>query len=341
MINLNSLDYNTLSSELILNRVSEYQIFAYYIPKLQLNTAICSPLREDDIASFSVFYASTLDKLLFRDFATKEKGDCFVFVSRLFGLDYYGALRKVANDFGLIDSDIVGRKKKIKIPKDIDYKDKSRVHIGIKMQEFTPRDIHFWEQFGINKSTLNRYNVFSCKFIFLNDLIIPVDNSKNPAYAYLESKDEIYTYKIYQPYNKQLRFISNVDKSVWQGWTQLPKRGEKLIITKSLKDVMAITELTNIPSVSLQAETTDPKPHIVNELKKRFDKVYLLYDNDFNKEVNWGRKYGNELASKFQLNQIEIPDEYKSKDFSDLVKNHGKEVSKSLIKSLIFNPLIF
>jgi hypothetical protein len=336
MINLNSLDYNTLSSELILNKVSEYQIFAFYIPKLQLNTATSSPLRDDDVPSFSVFYASTLDKLLFRDFATKEKGDCFVFVSRLFGLDYYGSLQKVANDFGLIENAIVGRKKKIKIPKNIDYKDKSRVHIGIKMQEFTPRDLHFWGQFGVSKSTLNKYNVFSCKYIFLNDLIIFVDNSKNPAYAYLESKDEIYTYKIYQPHNIQSRFISNVDKSVWQGWTQLPKRGEKLIITKSLKDVMSITEQVNIPAVSLQAETTDPKPHIVNQLKKRFDKVYLLYDNDFNKEVNWGRKYGSEIASIFQLNQIEIPDKYESKDFSDLVKNHGKEVSKSLIKSLIF-----
>lgn len=337
MINLNNLDYNLLSSELILEKVSEYQIFAFYIPKLQLNTATSSPLRDDDVPSFSVFYASSLDKLLFRDFATKEKGDCFVFVSRLFGLDYYGALQKVAIDFGLIENDIVGRKKKkIKIPKNINYKEKSRTHIGIKIQEFTLRDLHFWNSFGVSKATLNKYNVFSCKYVFLNNSIIAVDNIVNPAYAYLESKDGIYTYKIYQPFNKNQRFISNVDKSVWQGWTQLPKEGEKLIITKSLKDVMAITEQVKIPAVSLQAETTDPKPHIVKQLKKRFDKVYLLYDNDFNKEVNWGRKYGSEIASKFKLHQIEIPSEYKSKDFSDLVKNHGRDSSISLINSLIF-----
>lgn len=335
MIDLNDIPYQELSSELILSKVSEYQIFAFYIPKLELNRAICSPLRNDDVPSFSVFYASGLDKLLFRDFATKEKGDCFVFVSKLFNINYYQALKKIAYDFGLLTGGMSVEKNKIIIPKTKDYKSGKEVHIGIKKQDYTYRDIQFWAQYGISINTLQRYNVFSCKFIFLNDHIIAVDNMKNPAYAYLEAKDGKYTYKIYQPYDKEYRFISNVDKSVWQGWTQLPNRSDKLIITKALKDVMAITELTGIPAVAMQAETTDPKPHIIDQLKSRFDKVYLLYDNDFSKEVNWGRQYGRDISERFNLIQIEIDDVYQSKDFSDLVKLHGKEEAILFLNQLI------
>lgn len=335
MINLNELTYNTLSRELILSKVSDYQIFAYYIPDMELSTAICSPLRNDGVPSFSVFYASGLDKLLFRDFATKEKGDCFVFVSKLFSIDYYQALQRVAYDFGLVKESLSADQKKKILPKHKDYKKIKHVHIGIKHQDFTLKDIRYWKTFGISVDTLARYNVFSCKYIFINDSIIAVDNAKSPAYAYLEHKDGKYTYKIYQPFNKEQRFISNVDKSVWQGWTQLPERGNKLIITKALKDVMAITEVTGIPAVAMQAETTDPKPHIIDQLKSRFKKVYLLYDNDFNKEVNWGRKYGQQIATNFNLKQIEIDDKYQSKDFSDMIKDHGIEEAKAHLTNLI------
>lgn len=335
MINLNELTYDRLSKELILQKVSEYQIFAYYIPELELNTAICSPIRNDDVPSFSVFYASGLDKLLFRDFATKEKGDCFVFVSRLFNIDYYQALQRIAYDFGLVKGNLSAEQKKRILPKHKDFKQTKHVHIGIKRQDFTSRDLKFWRSFGISVDTLNKYNVYSCTHVFINDHIIPINNSKSPAYAYMEHKDGVYTYKIYQPFNKEQRFISNVDKSVWQGWTQMPDKGNKLIITKALKDVMAITEVTGIPAVAMQAETTDPKPHIIDQLKSRFKKVYLLYDNDFNKEVNWGRKYGHQIATQFNLKQIEIDDKYQSKDFSDMIKDHGIEEAKAHLINLI------
>lgn len=338
MINLNNIELEyRLSDEMILRKVSDYQIFAYYIPELELNTAMCSPLREDGVPSFSVFYASNIGKLLFTDFATKEKGDCFVFVSKLFNIDYYQALQRIAYDFGITAVGISADQKKRTLPKNIDYKQAREVHLGIKYQDFTTRDIKFWKDFGITTKTLNKYNVYSCTHIFINDKILVVNNLVSPAYAYLESKDGKYTYKIYQPFNKEHRFISNVDKSVWQGWTQMPDRGDKLIITKSLKDVMAITELMGIPAVAMQAETTDPKPHIIDQLKSRFDKVYLLYDNDFNKETNWGRKYGAEIAQRFNLTQIEIADLYKSKDFSDLVKDHGKEEAIVHLNNLINN----
>jgi hypothetical protein len=335
MINLNTLLSENLSAELILEKVSEYQIFAFYIPNLRLNTSFQSPLRQDSTPSFSVFYADKIGKLLFRDFATKEKGDCFVFVSKLFSLNYYSTLKKIAYDFGISEEGIYVSNRKINVPKNINYRDISKPHIGIKKQDFTPRDLQYWQQYGITKDTLIKYNVFSCAYIFINNSIFKINNSTNPTYAYLELKDNNPSYKIYQPFNKEQRFISNVDLSIWQGWTLLPKTSKILIITKSLKDVMAITEICKIPSVALQAESIDPKEHIIQQLKNRFEKVFLLYDNDFDKTENWGRQYGSKICETHNLIQIEIPDKYKSKDFSDLVKNHGIRKSKSLILKLI------
>jgi hypothetical protein len=98
---------------------------------------------------------------------------------------------------------------------------------------------------------------------------------------------------------------------------------------------MAITNLTGIPAVALQSESATPKAKIIKELKDRFRTIFILYDNDFDKEVNWGQQFGKELSEMYFLPQIEIPSIYKSKDFSDLVKNHGKAEAKGILNIIV------
>jgi hypothetical protein len=104
---------------------------------------------------------------------------------------------------------------------------------------------------------------------------------------------------------------------------------------------MSLHDVTGIPAVSLQTESAFPKEHVIDILKNRFSLIYLLYDNDFDKEINWGREFGSKLRDKFKFLQIEIPEEYKSKDFSDLVKNHGEKNAKECIEELIDQALPF
>ena len=73
----------------------------------------------------------------------------------------------------------------------------------------------------------------------------------------------------------------------------------------------------------------------MNQLLERFTKVYILYDNDFDSEQNWGRIDGNKIASAYNIKQIEIPEEYHSKDPSDLVRNYNRETLRNVIRSLI------
>jgi hypothetical protein len=59
----------------------------------------------------------------------------------------------------------------------------------------------------------------------------------------------------------------------------LTKTGEIVIVTKSLKDVMAITNITGIPQYLYKRKVLQLKAHIIEELKSRFDMVFILYDN--------------------------------------------------------------
>ncbi|MGK2861905.1 MAG: hypothetical protein ACSLE0_08225, partial [Chitinophagaceae bacterium] len=174
---------------------------------------------------------------------------------------------------------------------------------------------------------LIQYNVTPIEYYFINGAIIKTDKY---AYAFIEYKDGQETYKIYQPFNKDFKWINNHNDSIWQGWNQLPPKGEILIITKSLKDVMSITDVLGIPSVSLQSESVHPKRIVMKELHFRFEDIYLLYDNDFDKEQNWGQLFAKSVASEFNLYNIAIQDSRKCKDFSDLVKEYGAVESKKI-----------
>lgn len=342
-INLNSSLYqdHLLCTNDILNLISDYQIFKFYVPDLKVGKALNSPLRKDLVPSFSIFYSDKYQKLLFYDQVTLEKGDCFIFVMKLFNLSYYNALCKVCQDFNLeLPYEKVKGLKRITqaIPKNIDYTKTLKISIGIKGIPFTNKDVNWWKSGGVSESSLKRFNVFNCSHIFITyngnrPWIIPVDNYSNPSYAYLENKDKKPSYKVYSPFNKEHKFINAHQHDVWDAWDLLPKNGDNLIITKSRKDVISISEVQNIPSVSLQSETILPKKNVVKELKERFKNIYLLYDNDFDKTTNWGRIYGAKLANEFDFKQIEIPSEYKSKDHFELVAN--KCPAREIINNLI------
>ena len=140
-----------------------------------------------------------------------------------------------------------------------------------------------------------------------------------------------YICKIYQPFSENYKWINNHNNSIWQGWTQLPESGDNLIITKSLKDVMALYEVAKLPAIAMQSENMLPKRHVFEQLNTRFKAIELLYDNDYDKDPNWGRIFADKFAKEFGLVDSFIPDKYESKDFSDLVKNFGKEKADHIL----------
>ena len=77
--------YNTkkvLNNDLdtIINKIAEYGIYQHYIGDFKVNTIFNSPLRKDNNPSFGVFVSKSTGKLLFKDLATGETGNCIKFV---------------------------------------------------------------------------------------------------------------------------------------------------------------------------------------------------------------------------------------------------------------------
>ena len=345
VINLNNLiNKSYITKEKLLTYISDWDIYNMYIdiPNLNINKVFNSPLRDDEKPSFGLFLGES-NEICFKDFNVAA-GDCIKFVQLKYGLTYYEALSKIAIDFN-IDSDffvIKNSKTEYNVNNIIDNISREKIisqlntyRLGKKSRKWILKDLSFWNKFGITRQTLQLYKVEPISHIFLGDKII---TCKELAYCFTENKDNSITYKIYQPFNCKYKWLNNHNSSVWQGWTQLPEKGEILIITKSLKDVMCLKDICGLPAISLQTESSKPKEKIINELKQRFKKIYVLYDNDYDKEENWGRKFAEILCKEFNLEQIEIDSSYKSKDVSDLVLNHGKDISKNHIFSLLKLP---
>jgi hypothetical protein len=328
-INLNSIVFNEIiTKEDILQHVTQEEVFGFYMGEDIKDLGVFhSPLREDNIPSFALyFHKHNSNTLMFKDFATNDCGDFVVLVMKMFNLNYSNALLKIAYDFKLGDFNVKADKQEITYT---NIKQKKRVELGVKLRDWTTKDKKFWTSFGITKSTLQKFNVYPISYVFYNQTAV---RTHEYAYVYVEQKDDVVSYKIYQPYeSKTKKWINNANYSVHQGYRQLPESGELLIVTKSLKDVMSIHDCLGIPAIGLQSESVMIKPTVMDEYKERFSKVICLFDND-----EAGIKLTQEFSKVFGIPYILVPDEYNVTDFSDLVQSQGKDKAVEIFKKLIY-----
>ena len=338
-INLNA---KLVTKEGLLKYIEDHHVYRFYIgDDLDFNKVIQSPFGDDENASFG-FFVSSDNEICFNDFRLGG-GDFVKFVQKLFGLNYFEALSKIAIDMDISHNFHV--KRLTKTSKDYDISKYSKEDILLqksnnfilqkRARNWKLYDYVFWKTYGIDKETLDKYNVQAIDYIFINGSPIKCEKY---AYCFIEYKDKVETYKIYQPYSKNYKWLNGHNETIWSGWSQLPSKGAEVIITKSLKDLMSITNILDIPSTSLQSESTYPKDKVIKELKERFDVVYLWYDNDYDKDTNWGRMHAEKLCNQYQLYQLEIEDNHKCKDFSDLIKKYGEKKAKNIWNKEIIIP---
>lgn len=306
----------------ILLRVSEEDIFRYYIKNLiELDQAFCSELRKDEKPTCRV---TELDKgFLYKDFATGEFYNCFQYVMEKFSYNFGECLNKIASDFNLDFS--TDKKGNLLDPNTVIRKiRKKQVDIKIKSKEHDIKDLAFWNKFGITKTTLDLYNIKSLEYYWVEGNRFHVKDEYVYAYSFGN-----YLYKIYQPYNTEWKWIGNIKADIVQGYKQLPFDGELLFITSSLKDVMTLREV-GFTAVAPASESTLIPDKFIKELKIRFDKIFIYYDND-----NPGLNLAKTASEQYQLPYIYNPICFKDKDPSDLYKNQGREVLINTINKLI------
>ena len=315
-----------LSKELILSRFSEEQLMEYYLRIPVKKGLFRSPLRDDKNPTCS-FFRNNKGTLLFKDFATGQCLDIFSIVQQMFKCNYFEALKIIANDFGIIQNKSIKRNPGKINENPIKIEDKELSKIQVEIQDFTDLELKWWEKYGITKDILQKYQVYSCKYVFLNGNLLAKSQQHCPIFGYYGKKYHgLELWKIYFPKRTNYRFIGNYPSKKLQGYDNLPKSGKICVITKSQKDVMALYAY-GIPACAPNSETIIPSEFIINDLTSRFEHVFALWDND-----RTGVTFLNKIKKKYpQIKCLIIPRNLGAKDFSDLRAKYGYKKTKEFI----------
>jgi hypothetical protein len=304
-----------LTLDYILSKVTEYDIYEAYIGKFKIGMIYNSPFRKDRNPSFGCYYSRSSKQLMFKDHGTGECGNVIKFVSLFTGITNYADILK----------DIVSRLKITNDTKLVSSKQNitpTETVIGVVRQDFTKIDTDYWSQFNISLQTLKKFGVNSIKYYLCNGIVKGIYKDDNPMYAY-----KVYNhFKIYRPLgDKYTKWRNNLTELDIQGYKQLPKEGDVLFITKSMKDVMCFYEM-GIPAISPSSESTFIPNKVLEQLKKRFKRIIILFDRD-----PAGIKYSRKMSKQTGLEAMFIHKKFKAKDVSDAIKLNGFEEIKTWI----------
>lgn len=317
-----------LNRENILKYVTEEQIFRKYIPHdFEINTeTFHAPYRVDKRPSFGIYYNTHFNKLMFKDLSTKDGGDCFKYVSKIFNCNLWQACIRINEDFNLKLGINTKPNKLIEI-NDSYKKERIRKEITIKEQEFTDIDINYWKQYSISLDTLKLYNIHSCYEFYVNNEFRRRYTKNYPIYAYYFPRTN--NYKIYIPNaNKYEKWFTNASND-WdiQGYDQLPETGELIFITKSMKDCMVLYEL-GYNAVATHGEAHWFNPDFIRHLRDRFKKLIIFYDED-----EAGHLCANKISEEYNIEKF-FTNDIHNKDISDYVRNRGKEEARILLQNI-------
>ena len=305
-----------ITKEFLLSKFNEETFMTYYLGIPVKKGLFKSPLRGDHVPTCS-FFRNKAGELIFKDFSGAFYGNFINVVMYKYQCNYYKALKIIASDFGLIGTSI--KKTPIKVQET--FKDSGQAVINVEIQDFTEQELKWWNKYGITEKILKKFKVYSCKNVWLNGNYFAKSAQNNMMFGYYGGiKDKVELWRIYFPQRKEYRFLSNWNSNKIQGFNQLPKTGNVLIITKSMKDVMTLYSV-GIPAIAPNSETLFISDNVLSNLKERFNRIFVLYDNDLPGISNM-----NKIKKLHpELNYLWIPRETGAKDISDLHKLLGKK----------------
>ena len=315
-----------LTKELILSKVSEYDIFKKYLgisPKL--STKFRNPLRKDENPGCK-FYIDNRGVLKFNDISAGYNWDCFNVVQIVCQCTYGEALKVIARDFDIYNVTIDIDVKKIRLERIIKNKVNFKKKIEIKIGYWTYNHKEYWNQYYIDHQDLRFFNVFPVEIAWINGNMVYDHKKDDICFAYYFDNDD---FKLYFPYRKKddprPRFIHN-NPDIIQGALQLDtSQSDLLLITKSYKDVITMRKF-GIYSIAPSAETIVIPEDKINRVKNFYNNVFTLFDRD---------RAGMILAKKYR-DQYDIQpllfNKEDEKDFSDNLKKYGVDYMVDLIQ---------
>lgn len=310
----------------ILKAVDEYTLYCFYteISDLPIKRRISSPIRgTDDNPSFVVFPTAEARpfEFLWKDHGTATGGTIFDLIKILYRLRTYDEVYAlICQDFSLdfkteqVEAQVVRYQR----PEYQPYK------LRIHSVPFSNKGLKFWSDLNIGIDRLERYSVKQLNYYFaVDDQEVPT-GVLDPTFAYTVGR----YYQIYSPHaGKERKWRSDLPGGYFLGYLQLPKSGEKLIIDKSLKDVM-FCDVLGYSAVSGKSETTMIPLSKMLELRSRFKEIFITLDPD---------KAGLAQTEKYMKLYPWLKPRFltEAKDKTDLCEVVGFENAKQIINKLL------
>lgn len=319
-----------LTKESILQKISEYDIFMYYMPSRnwKLNKVTYSPFRNESHPSFLI--GNKHGWISFIDFAdTSKRGDCFTFVKEMFNLtNLDDILKKIDRDFGLGISN--GEEKDYrKITSS--YKQPEQVKrdsfIQVVTRKFTNRELEYWNGYHQSLDDLRANNVYAVKNVFFNRQQFPIVD-KEMVFGYLYNSH----WKIYRPFaDRKSKWVPNNVPIVEMDGKENIINCDTAIITKSKKDYMVLKKVfpctCSVQNESIACFSEENVLYLKNNSKKQV----LSFDSDVA-----GVTSSQQITKIFDFDYLNVPREYLGegiKDWSDLSLKYGLSVIEEYFKT--------
>ena len=320
-----------LRPERLLEKISEYDIFRYYMPRSdwQLNVVTYSPFRNERNPSFMI--GNKHGRLTFIDFGdTSKRGSCFDFVRMLFNVNLDEALKMIDRDLGLGMTRQTNTQEYKRIVSEYKQPVKmSKVYTSIQavVRRFTNEELAYWAQYHISEDELKANNVYSLSKVYLNKQLV-TSSLDELRFGYLYDD----RWKIYRPFAKDKRYKwvpNNVPITAMDGKDNI-KNCDVAFINKSKKDFMVMSKLFPC-SCAVQNEGLGCfSPENVEYIKSNSNRQILSFDSDVT-----GVSNSQQITQMFGFDYCNVPKKYLDediKDWADLAKHHGLKVIEDYLK---------
>lgn len=328
-----NFDNLLLNTKQILEKTSEKFIYEYYLNQnIQNGKLYKCPIHNDKSPSLG-FYISKNNSLHYKCFGCGSQGNVFEFVKNIYNIDFKESVVKIQKDLNLKNNDKITVKNinNSNFNKNVELFENKKTKIIPTFRPFNKIDFDYWNSYYIPLELLIKYDIKACKLVYIinkadEHILWAIHQNNNPIYSY--QIDD--SFKIYRPLSdKKSKWLSNTDNFNIQGLKQLPDKGELLIITSSMKDVLVLNVM-GYNAIALGGEGNNIPDKILDYLYACFDNIIVFYDND-----EAGLKYGLKFSNQIGAGNIFIPLEYEQKDISDFVKANNLEIGKKLMKNLL------
>ena len=285
--------------EEILSRTNKgLDVFCFYMPiDFVPKRNFRNPMYDDRRASCNIYLDNKSGCYRMKDFGNDAySGDCFWFAATMLGLDvrkdFVKVLETINRDLQL--NICIERKEHsnphtmmmkpckpplVQPPNQLKKMEGKKWYKLIE-QSFNVKELDYWEQYGIDTKTLQRFHVKSlARYESVSNQGKPftlASTHEEPMFAYSMGK----FVKVYRPKSK-LRFLYGGEKvnDYVFGFQQLPSKGDVVFITGGEKDVLSLSA-HGFNAICFNSETAQIPENIIEGLQLRFRHIIILYDSD-------------------------------------------------------------